>query len=393
MPKGQFSYILFGLDAYSQYVYAVPLKDKTASSVLQGFLQIFSTVGWYEALYLDNETSFQKVAGLLVKMAPIAIHYSTPYCHFQNNAENYIKSFKRNFLKILNDSENPHENQDWALLLPTVTQSLNRQIIQSIGISRDTVHFNCPTQFYPLAQIADEDNPELQQQLDSTDINIYDAMKSVREKYTANSRKASVPKMTPGQLVFVIDKTPSPPGVSSILKAPTKGPFRLHKLEDRNATLIDIETGKIFHSHVEFLRPISVKQYKTLLTKNWDFNTHFSKAPVSRITRSTFDTVAHPITRTDVLSSEQDSDLAKLFEQPPNPPTGTARDGPMGEPPDGHHATHDLNPDDGAEFNSFRVHDDLSQKYRQSLMDYSRRHSPAQSVQFAEKAFYDHFYA
>ena len=51
MPKAEFSYILFGLDAYSQYVYALPLKDKTAFSVLQGFLSLFATVGWYDALY------------------------------------------------------------------------------------------------------------------------------------------------------------------------------------------------------------------------------------------------------------------------------------------------------------------------------------------------------
>ncbi|MFO0003020.1 MAG: hypothetical protein ACK559_17990, partial [bacterium] len=56
--KGTFSYILFALDAYSQYVYAIPLKDKTAASVLQGFLAIFGTTGWYENIYLDNETSF-----------------------------------------------------------------------------------------------------------------------------------------------------------------------------------------------------------------------------------------------------------------------------------------------------------------------------------------------
>ena len=64
MPKTEFSYILFGLDAYSQYVYALPLKDKTAFSVLQGFLSLFATVGWYDALYLDNESSFQKAAKL-----------------------------------------------------------------------------------------------------------------------------------------------------------------------------------------------------------------------------------------------------------------------------------------------------------------------------------------
>ncbi len=74
MFKGTFSYILFALDAYSQYVYAIPLKDKTAASVLQGFLAIFGTTGWYENNYLDNETSFVKVAKMLVKIAPIQVH-------------------------------------------------------------------------------------------------------------------------------------------------------------------------------------------------------------------------------------------------------------------------------------------------------------------------------
>jgi hypothetical protein len=324
-------------------------------------------------------------------MAPIAIHYSTPYCHFQNNAENYIKSFKRNFLKILNDSENPHENKDWALLLPTVAQSLNRQIIQALGISRDTIHFNCPTQFYPLAEISAEDNTEMQQHLDSTGINIYDAMKSVRDKYTAGSRKACVPRLTPGQLVFVIDKTPSPPGVSSILKAPTKGPFRVHEIKDRNATLVDIEDGKIFHSHLELLRPISMKQYRTLLTKNWDFNSHFSKAPTARTLRSSFDTAKNPVQKTDVLNSEKDLDLATLFEQSPDRPDGQARDGPLGKPPDDTHVSHDLTSDDLPEFNSFRIQEDLSQMYRKSLLEYSKRHSSANSVQTAELAFQKHF--
>ncbi len=75
---GTFSYILFALDAYSQYVYAISLKDKTAASVLQGFLAIFGTTGWYENIYLDNETSFVKVAKMLVKLAPIQVHYRTP---------------------------------------------------------------------------------------------------------------------------------------------------------------------------------------------------------------------------------------------------------------------------------------------------------------------------
>jgi hypothetical protein len=142
MPKGQYRYILFCLDAYCQYLYALPLKDKTAPSMLPGFLSLFATTGWYEALYLDNETSFQKAVKTLLKFAPITVHNSTLYCYFQNNAENYIRDFRKTFEKILNDPEHPHSNEDWPLLRPTVTQALNRKIILSLGLSRDSLHYN-----------------------------------------------------------------------------------------------------------------------------------------------------------------------------------------------------------------------------------------------------------
>ncbi len=103
MYRGVFSYILFCLDAYSQYIYAIPVRDKTAASILQGFLSLFASTGWPEALYLDNETSFQKTAKMLVKVAPVKVLYSTPYCQFQNWSENYIKNFKKCFMKLLNE--------------------------------------------------------------------------------------------------------------------------------------------------------------------------------------------------------------------------------------------------------------------------------------------------
>ena len=201
-------------------VYALPLKDKTAFSVLQGFLSLCATVGWYDALYLDNESSFQKAAKLLVKMAPISIHYSVPYCHFQNNAENYIKSFKRNFLKILNDSEEPQSNQDWALLLPTVTQSLNRQVIQSLGVSRDSLHYNTPTTFYPLAEMAAEEDEYFNKAFNNCDSDIYETIKESRDKRAEKSNKAKVPKNFENQIVCMRDQAPAVQGVSSVLKVP-----------------------------------------------------------------------------------------------------------------------------------------------------------------------------
>jgi hypothetical protein len=134
-------------------VYAFPLKDKKSASILQGLLCLFSATGWPEAIYLDNETSFQKAAKQLVKMAPVKVLYSVPYCQFQNWSENYIKSFKKTLLKVLSDAEHPHENEEWHIILPTVTQALNRQIIPDIGLTREQIHFNMSAHFHPLAHL------------------------------------------------------------------------------------------------------------------------------------------------------------------------------------------------------------------------------------------------
>jgi hypothetical protein len=189
MFKGTFSYILFALDAYSQFVYAIPLKDKTSASVLQGFLAIFGTTGWYENIYLDNETSFVKAAKMLIKIAPIQVHYSTPYCHFQNSSENYIKNFKKTFLKVLNDQEQPHENSDWPLLLPTVAQAMNRQIISTLGISREMIHHNTTTDFYPLANLTSEVNSELNDQLEVSTLDHFQQILVQRNKRLKYSKK------------------------------------------------------------------------------------------------------------------------------------------------------------------------------------------------------------
>ncbi len=68
---GAMSQILFCLDAYSQFVYAIPLRDKKADSVLQGLLSLFASSGWPEAIYMDNETSFRSAGKQLVKILAV----------------------------------------------------------------------------------------------------------------------------------------------------------------------------------------------------------------------------------------------------------------------------------------------------------------------------------
>jgi dUTP pyrophosphatase len=332
MFKGTFSYILFALDAYSQFVYAIPLKDKTSASVLQGFLAIFGTTGWYENIYLDNETSFVKAAKMLIKIAPIQVHYSTPYCHFQNSSENYIKNFKKTFLKVLNDQEQPHENSDWPLLLPTVAQAMNRQIISTLGISREMIHHNTTTDFYPLANLTSEVNSELNDQLEVSTLDHFQQILVQRNKRLKYSKKAKAPQFTEKSIVFMRDMTPST--TSNILKIPQKGPFQIKEILERNVVLTDLDTGKVVNTHVELIRPLNIKEFKILLNKKWDLNVHHQKAIDKRSQPGLFDEPLHPVPLENLADPDPIPEIADeihledLFYPPPAKTAPSARPSP-----------------------------------------------------------------
>jgi hypothetical protein len=291
MPGKVYTYILFCLDAYSQYVYALPLRDKTSGSVIQAFLSLFSSTGWPEAIYLDNETSFQKSAKFLVRHAPVKVFYSVPYCQFQNWSENYIKSFKKTLSKILHDIATPHNNEDWPMLLPTVTQSLNRQIIPDLGLTRESIHFNMNVEFHPLANLGSEHEKLLNDEVQPIPSNLFKNILERRLRNRKVSKRNPVPHFHETQIVFLRDQAPS---VSSILKTPNKGPFRIDKLEERDVVLTDLSSGKTVHSHVQFVRPLELSEYRLLLSKNWDLNANSQRAGMPALKPGIFDAPLMP---------------------------------------------------------------------------------------------------
>ena len=327
MNKGSMSYMLFCLDAYSQFVYALPMKDKTSNSILQVLSCLFATTGWPEAIYLDNETSFQKAAKQLVKVAPVKVLYSVPYCQFQNWSENSIKSFKKVLLKTLHDSEHTHANEEWHLLLPTVTQSLNRQVLPGTGMTRESVHYNMVTHFHPLANLSSEAVDEMNREVNPPVANWFKIRLEKRKRQRVGSKKSQTPEFQETQIVFMRDQTPS---VSSILKCPNKGPYRIEKLEEKNVVLTDLATGKSVHSHVQLIRPVDMTELRLILSKNWDLNVHLQKAGQAVTHPGIFDAPSHPVSMETVIETEKERDslpeegeLEDLFHSHDSEPKGT----------------------------------------------------------------------
>jgi hypothetical protein len=187
--------------------------------------------------------------------------------------------------------------------------------------------------------------------------------------------------------VFAVDHAPSSPGVTSILKLPTNGPFRITALDARNVTLIDIESGKTYQTHVNYIRPINLSEFKLILNKKWDLHAQFTKSAQPPRTRSHYDTAPAPADKSAVMEIENflpDIDdeigLDNLMYPPPEltqnatpPPADLTQNATPPTPshttlaPDTAESAPEEIPDEFADFNSHRIHDELSQRYREKL--------------------------
>jgi hypothetical protein len=142
-------------------------------------------------------------------------------------------------------------------------------------MTREALHFNSPLEYYPLAHIAKEAQEDLQDAFNTFDRNFYQQLVSERTKRQSYLNRSKIPIYYEGQLVYVKNQEPAPG--STILKLPYKGPFRVKAITPRNVVLVDLETGRDVTSHYEFLKPLSLKKFRLLLSKGWDLNLNNEK--------------------------------------------------------------------------------------------------------------------
>jgi hypothetical protein len=62
-----------------------------------------------------------------------------------------------------------------------------------------------------------------------------------------------MPTYLHNQIVFLVDQTPSPAGVSLVLKTPNVGPYS------------------------ELIRPVSLKEFKLILANQWGLHSQYTK--------------------------------------------------------------------------------------------------------------------
>jgi hypothetical protein len=186
-----------------------------------------------------------------------------------------------------------------------------------------------------------------------------------RKKHQKYSNKAKVPQYTEKALVFMRDMIPS---VSNILKIPQRGPFQITKINERNVTLLEPDTGQTIHTHIELIRPIDLKEFKLLLNKKWDLNVHHQKAIDKRTHPGLFDEPSNPIPLADIKIDDfpdeiphhppaeviDEIELENLFYPPPTTILNKSPAGDEKNPP----APELINPPDGSELAKQTVSND-----------------------------------
>jgi hypothetical protein len=87
-------------------------------------------------------------------------------------------------------------------------------------------------------------------------------------------------------------------------------------------SLTELQTGKQVHSHIELIRPVSLKEFKLILANQWDLHSQYTKSAQPMPTRSSF-LAAHPFDKNAVIQAEStpkeiedEIDLPAFFVEP-----------------------------------------------------------------------------
>ena len=73
-----------------------------------------------------------------------------------------------------------------------------------------------------------------------------------------------------------------------------------------NITLNELSTGKPVHTHIELLRPISVLEFRLILSNRWDISSQHPKSNIKKSENSIFEKPAHPIPKNEIKNAEKE---------------------------------------------------------------------------------------
>ena len=267
-----FKGILICQDAFSNYIVASSLKAFNSKEVVEKFHDLFNSQGLPQAIYADSDSVFQRAFSILINdhALPIEIHYSMPYSHQSNLAENGVNQLKKKLITIFTELPN---RALWPQKLVYAINAVNLQIMDNYGFSRKSVHFNL-----------NFDNPfadplKIPGKLPQDVVRKRKHLQLYNKKLSSHSFKVN-------DIVVMENDKADPIGVFQKLKQRGLGPFKVTEIENKHCTLKCLVSNAIMHRSVDKLKKIDLSLYSTFI--NWGLQ------PYHPSKRSSKNDILHP---------------------------------------------------------------------------------------------------
>ena len=130
--------VLVGVDAFSKFVFMIPLKDQRAESIVRALTErVFPFFGTPTYLVTDNATSFvSKQMQNMAYSCGIRLVQVTPYHPQANMVERYNKTLKAALIAFHHDNQ-----KNWDTSMDLLTLALNSSLSEATGFSANKIFF------------------------------------------------------------------------------------------------------------------------------------------------------------------------------------------------------------------------------------------------------------
>ena len=260
-------YIFTAVDMFSNFLFALPLRNKDALSVSQAIFNLISSYGVCQTLISDQGTEFIskctmtvcKTLNVYQEFTPSMIHHCLGRC------ERTHRTLAERLTPFMLD------NKQWEDMLPAIVFSINCCVNPSSKYSPfEIVYGKRPA--FPLALAQTVDFRDLPKDIHTYMNNFVDRLTAIREEVKCNTLKAQEKmevlsnekvhelKLSVGDFVYLL-KDPAGPGQK--FKHTYDGPFVVNKLSSPHLIVLRDPTGNIIFRrpvHINRLKPAHVRQ-------------------------------------------------------------------------------------------------------------------------------------
>ena len=145
---------------------------------------------------------------------------------------------------------------EWVDYLPLIIDTANKRVVNKLEISRYELHYNMNCN--PLFDI-EEDNYSFK---DSEKIkDIITKRDKLKKQYLSKNNDEDKCKYSVGDIVYCPNRYKAPIGVSTLINPNCNGPYKIVKIQNKNAYLKNLNSDKYISEHITKLKKLNLTDF------------------------------------------------------------------------------------------------------------------------------------